>query len=276
MSLLITMLMIVLGVAAVLLVRLDPDQAKWARPVAVLCAIVTVALAVENIRSTSRRGQAVAVIEAHVRYQEACGTVLGQDLARRYAGAHIVILTPPRIDAAAERRDGAMVENLQLALQEAAASVVVMSLEIPEEIAARFRAVPEEGSVGQPPYPVSGLAADTSMWFDTRRLAALLEDLNTEAGLVISTVNVAMGVQADLLPKPEQAPALVLLNTWMDNVAGALSNSVLDTIVLNRINADAFRPGATAPRDVQKAFKKRFFLVRADNVADLAGQHPQL
>ena len=270
MSMMINVVMIGSGIAAVVLLR-KAKEVSWAKPVAVACAALTLLLAVGRILSPL--GNAANNLQAtHDRYEEVCGAFLGASLAARHPGSRVVILAPPQMTTTGPD-DGlgtqALTDSLQKALAGKVASVKVRHLEIPEDVKAQSQAAGPDGDM-----MTDMLLVETSRWFDSEGLARLLEELREEADLVISTVNLNRGVGAGVLPPADGKPAVVLLNASLEDVGGMLQDTALDTIVLHRADTEARKTGPLVTDNVEESFNRRYLLVTQENVESLAGQLP--
>lgn len=275
MSMLMNILMVVSGIAAIVLLR-KTGKVAWAKPAAIVLAAVTVALALAKVLPLGgdRAGDALA---AHTRYEEVCGAVLGESLVTRHPEARVVILVPPRPKnptLAAEMGTQVLADSLRTALEGKVTSVAIRTLEVPGEKKARLEGTRQDDAEA-PDAMADMMLMDTSMWFKSSDLAQLLDELRDEADLVVSTIDLSMGVEPDALPASGEAPAVVLVNAPMRDIPGALRDTSLDTIVLNRPGSNPWQTGTKVPLGTEEAFNQRYLLVTLDNVDSVAGQLPK-
>ena len=273
--------MIILFCVTFVMLRKSGPHTPWAKPVAILCLLLALGLAIGRMINSSSRGQANLALATHQRYQDILTTQLAANLKTRHAGARVVILSPPIQEfqnQASNEGHPTLTEGLQQALENEGFIVTSLAIKIPNEALARFQAQvdPSTDPSTDTSIIIDMLVADLSQWFSPQDFSSVLKQLATDADLVISTLPFPSGIDSRILPLSDRKPAVVLLNTSITNTREAMEQTALDTIVLNQTNPSAWMPGTAIPKHPEEAFRKRYLLVTKSNVASLIGTHPLL
>jgi len=270
-----TILMIAFGIAAVALLRKSEPDARWAKPLAGLFATITLVLAINSMLQGTQSGTK-DILAAHNQYQKVLASQVSKDLLTRHPNARVTILTAPTFNDAPSRLttyNATLLEALQENLVNQGATVTMQALEIPAEIKAQYTG---EAEMGDEDMMMEMMAMESSMWFDDNMLNEILQGQKESADLVVCTMEIIPAQERLNLPPAGNIPGLVLLSGWVDGIDHLLKTTTLDSVVLYKRNADAWKPGTKAPSDPQEAFNQRYLLVTRDNVDSLVGKHPQI
>lgn len=277
MSLIVSMLTVLFGLATVLLYGYAKRGSQAARAGATFCAIAAMLLTVCRFLPGGGGVKNEEDWKSFDYYQKVLGSYVGREVAQRHEGKRAVILLPPGPQGPYSYDPGsaALVTRMGEALVAGGMTFETAQLPISPDLAARLERMAQ--SSDDPGSIQMGLSITLSTvisQFDTERMNRVFGDLGENAQVVISTVSLPQGLNSmQLLPKAE-GPALVLLGTPVSDPAAAIERSILDVLVIRKTGKDAWRPGASSPKQLDKAFERWFMWVTADNLETLAPQDP--
>lgn len=277
MSLPLLALMIAAGVGAAVGMHLSKSGKALGRVIAFGCALLAVGLAVVGLRSNDQATPALA--KSLNRYSYAAGDVLGRHLAENYAGSRALVLVQPTWS-------GEEPDILQVAIEEGLKHGMGSSLKLVDVVPVD----PPPGYIEQVRNsqmpgmePPSGAAADWipalarehNRWFSSTYLAALLASREGTFDVLISAVGVpgdfakSRGLKSSDLPE-----TIAVLNPPDRSMSRLVDSGVVDALVVMKPSVNPWKDANEAPADVDEAFEKRFLLVTAENLKEMARAYP--
>jgi len=268
--------MIVLMIAAALAMFWGLAKQKagiaWGRPVATVAAIVAVAAALwQLLGGGTPSGEDVARIERA--YQRIGAQKLGIYLAGRFPNARVLIVTEPKSDAAPDVPDSnsSLLQGLREGLEGKVTIVGEVAPEMPEGLSDTFR-----GETGMPPGEpgMEEMLPPTEFWFTAAVFDKLVEEHKDRCDLVVSTIGLPMDLRGMKFWRMRTAPKLALANASVYELRAAIKSDRVSAAVT--YNPTAAFELVMPPSDLDEAFSKRFLLVTAENVDEIAETYAEL
>ena len=262
---LLTVLLLVLGMATVWLLRLCRTGVSWAKPAVILCSIAVIVLAVARVIFTSGTRTAGEIVALHEGYQAVCGEILGASILERHPNARVILLTPPNGTFTGNQ---ALVDRLQATLEEGGLSLTRKGITIPDGVKDSFLRDNKNIPPGMQQEFVTMMMADVSAWLDASSFNKALQDLAGQTDLVICTFpfSATVGMDRTDLLKKGAGPALVMLHFDSPHAEQMLESTVLDTVITYNNDPDVWKPGAKMPKNKQLAFQQRYGLLTSESL----------
>jgi hypothetical protein len=208
--------------------RKDAERA-WARPLMAVSAVILLGCIVMYFKVSGTSDRTEEFLDTYTQEQATLGLTLGMSLAERHPGARVTVLQSWLYDAEGHRM---LIENLTRSLEGSDASVRVLTVDN------QGRPVQQSDQDSQDADPV----VEEDHLVDLETFLSLLDELDAETDLVVSTIPVPPGLDASTLPPKGEGPMLVLILPSSLDHTNALRETILDAVVLPRYDPEARTP----------------------------------
>ena len=277
----IPLLAIVIAAGADAVYRIRRSNSGSAKGTVLAACFAALAVAVAVISLVARRGDEPELVESLNRYSYAAGHVVGRHLAESGRGSRVLLLVEStwpgedpdvlQVGIEAGLRQG-MGSDLELVDVVPVAPPPGYIQHVRESLAASKVPLPP----GMPEGWIPALERDLSRWFSSKYLVSLLAPYEGSCDVLVSAVGLpndfARGGAREGSAIPE---TVVVLNPGAIPMARLVAGGAVDALVVMKPSANPWEDANAAPADIGEAFNKRFLLVTADNVREMAGAYPQ-
>lgn len=277
MNMLLVALMIVAAIVMFWGLAKQKAGVAWGRPVATAAAIVAVVAALVQLFGGGQLpGDNVICIERA--YQRIGAQKLGAYLAETFPGTRVLIVKEPEPASgpASSMLDGssALIEGLRAGLGDEVTIVAEVAPEIPKAIFTSFQG--EAGMEGMAPAEdgMGQMLPPTEFWFTAAVFDKLVEKYKDQCDLVVSTIGLPMDLRGMKYWRMRTAPKLALANGSVYELRTAIKKDRVAAAVT--YNPDCPFELKMPPSNLDEAFDKRFLLVTAANVDEIASKYSEL
>lgn len=275
MSVFAIILMIAAGIGAAVGMRKSKAGVEWGHPLAIVCAVFALVLAVAGLLKSSDTGSKLE--KSLGSYSYACGVTLGQHLAENYAGSRALVLMEP-VFAGREPHElqVSVLEGLKVGMGSALELVDTVAVDPPEAFVARAqnREPGAEPSTGETNLDLPYERQNIDLWFNANYLARFLSERKGTYDVLISTVGLPRGFENSGLAGSSDLPVMAVLNAPGTPMKELILNGTLDVVVADKPSVNPWHVMQNVPKDVDEAFDKRFVLVTKDNLAEVVATFP--
>jgi hypothetical protein len=245
---------------------------SWGRPLAGLCGLIALVLAVVAIVWTMGLGSSLEGNKARQKeekYQHVAYKFLGREIAKQHPGAKILQISyPSGTGEAAMSMHKAQMDGLNEGL--AGKATILREKELPAMMPGPYQSGARGGMPEGPGMMGEGMMLTAEKFDD-------IVEANAECNLVLSFVGLPQDVGAMKLwekAKEGQAPALVLVNANTYELKKVIELKYISAILQSK--PEAYDSQAPVPEDENAAFERRFMIITPENVAAWAAKYPQL
>lgn len=270
-------IMAVAFIGMVIGLQKEKGGAAWGRPMAILCILI--ALGAAGVTMFGGGGGSSKAADINTKYQMIKGEVIGNELAKNFAGKRVLFLLPPETPVASGQTGDlpykAVLGSLKKALS-GAQIVAEVEPKMPADIKAKVQAQMQAG--GEDMGMMEG-----QMWFNVAALNKELAPYKGQFDLIVCLTGlpgVETGDMAMMAPGVRQEP-YTKLDIWTDaNVKIALVEGGINRLgkgindgkivaavtYKQQIASDAW--DKQPPSDLKAAFDMRFVLITPQNVRE--------
>ncbi len=269
-----TVVMVAGGIGALVGMRQAKAGATWGQPMAIGCALVTLALALMGIVSSS--GSAKGMMNAITQYNHASGEVLGRHLAEKFEGKRALVLLQPASELeAADTFNNSILDGLRRGLGSSLEIVNTINLTPPPALVGQMDAM----SAGLEPGGEDEAYMDYElmnyeMWFDSKYLSDFLAEHKGTFDVLISAVGMPMDLADSPLSRETDLPEIAVLNASGYGMKNLVTEGVLDAVVTYNPDPEGWKDMKSVPKNTADAFAKRYLLVTPDNIDEMSATYP--
>lgn len=279
--------LMILGGAVMIYALLKYKQGyPWGKAVAVVAALLTLVLAFGNL-FTGGGPDARKISERNRRYQEVAAEKLGAHLAEEYPNAKTVILSHmdySKIQSATGDENGdkempssiAKIKAQEEALREGADGgldiINVIHPEVPEETLSRMEGA--EGPEGEMIDPM--FLEEMGMMMEAEDYNEIIDGELDDCELFVMLTDPPYEIEKLDLWRMNNPPKTALLNPGvMNKLENAVEQGLAVAIVSYKPDAD-YQMKDAVPKDLDKAFDKRYILITPDNLDEMNQEYSDL
>ncbi len=230
--------------------------AAWGQPMTIVCAIVAICMGLYlAYRNSSGSAANAAAMQRENAYRTAKVTILGEKVKEICAGKKPVVIIDPNVDVATD---------VEIQLWKELFGLSDADFLAPE---------PPQPPAGTPPEMV--MMEPMDQWFTVKMLEKMLG--STKPELVIFTTSMPRGLKHNKgkITNPCLKDAkIVLASGNLYGVAGFLNAGTVVAAVTS--SPKAVYDDKPAPKDIKKAFDKRYVLITEDNFQDFYKQNKEM
>ena len=234
--------------------------ATWGRPLAGLFGVLALVLALSRILSDSlgceKTKKQSEILDKELRYTDAQFQYLGDYMQRKFANHTVLLIASPKITGSSQYADDRLntIRNaLKDAFDDRLTILKTVHLESPE------------GQDGMPPM------------FETMFTAEAFDEIvtdNSEASLILSLVGLPMNWKEMLFWQIEEdkRPKLVITNGQVFELYDPIIQGYVNAVIHYNPSSE-YNFQDSVPSDITEAFEKRYLLIDADNIAEIAAKN---
>ena len=270
MTFLIYLVMILGGIGMVFGVVKDKQGYPWARPLTIVCVVVTLLLALTTMMpDRSQQRIARQYMEQERRYQEVVGEKVGRMVAEEYTDGEILVV-------AASEEPSPYLRGLEKGIGNA------VSLEV---------VVPDYARYHREMLEAQGIEVDEFEDMDYRMgpegmemmLSATLMDETIGAArqtpnAIVNLVGLPYDIDEMRFWRRRESPPMIVVSGMgymgMSNLASRIARGQIAAMVIRR--PDVGLELEAIPRNVEEAFNRRYILVTSENLDEVAEQYPEM
>jgi hypothetical protein len=232
-------------------------KAVWARPLAGLCGIIAVGLAILQMMSFSCQEDTIreGVVDKEMKYLYAAMRVMGEQLGEGHEGSNILLITN-RVNEYNQERHDAILDGLKSGLDGRATIGSVIHPEPPEGVNAEEYYEEE--------------------MFTAEMMNKTVAD-NTEHDMIVSLLGLPFDFAEMTLWQMEddKRPKLGLAFASVYELQRAIKAGYVGVVIAYNPNY-VYDIKAEPPEQYREAFDQRYLLITPENVNDIAATHPSM
>ena len=261
--------------------------ATWGMPVTIVCGILVLVFAAMNLVQMGGAG-ASKLRSIEQSYRRIAGEKMGVYLASQQDVEKAVMMVAPGTKD--EPRTKKMIEGERKGLGENVQLLEVVTPQIPESIMENYkeRYVSSSGGnrspEGEGEDPEAELTEEeiqkqipVEMWFNAERMDQALSEYKDRCDVVISAMGFPSNMSASSVLSGSAAPAIAIVR-GVSRLRG-YKQAIQEGRILAVVVRDPDSPVETEkkpPRNLDKAFAKRYLLVTPDNVEQMSQEYNRL